>query len=71
MSALTHSTGDDGQDIAQLAGVAYHEPALRGLELVAKNLKDDTLMLSVQYCRELFDEALMRWYSTHSDVRYL
>jgi hypothetical protein len=48
-------TGDDGRDVAQLAGVVSHEPALRDLELVAERLQDDTLTLSVQYCRELYD----------------
>lgn len=66
VSALTQLTGDDGQDVVQLAGVFSHEPALRGLELVAANLEDDDLTLSVQYCRELFDGALMRWPSTHN-----
>ena len=58
ISALTQSTGDNGQDVAQLAGLVSHEAALRGLELVAERLQDDTLTLSVQYCRELYDEAL-------------
>jgi hypothetical protein len=66
ISALTQLTGDDGQDVAQLAGVFSHEPALRALELVAENLEDDRLILSVQYCRELFDAALMRWHLTHN-----
>jgi hypothetical protein len=57
ISALTQSTGDNGQDVAHLAGIVSHEPALRGLELVAERLQDDTLTLSVQYCRELYDEA--------------
>jgi hypothetical protein len=59
-------TGDDGQDVAQLAGVFFHEPALRALELVAENSKDDALTLSIQHCRELFDAALMRWHLTHN-----
>lgn len=63
MSAVTQLTGDDSQDVAQFAAVAPHEPALRCLELVAGNMQDDTLTLSVQYCRELFDGALMRWCS--------
>jgi hypothetical protein len=63
MSAVTQLTGDGSQDVVQLAGVAPHEPALHGLELVAENLQDDTLTLSVQYWREWFDGALMRWCS--------
>jgi len=66
ISALTQLTGDDSQDVAQLARVASYEPTLRALELVAENLEDDSLTLSVQYCRELFDEALMRWHMTHN-----
>jgi hypothetical protein len=59
ISALTQLSGDDGQDTAQLAEVASHEPALRALELVAGKLEDNALMLSVQYCRERFDGVLM------------
>jgi hypothetical protein len=64
ISALTQLTGDEDQDVAQLAEVVSHEPALRTLELAAEQTEDVSLASSVQYCRELFDGAAMRWYST-------
>lgn len=68
ISALAELTGNEDQDIAQLAEIVSHEPALRTLEISAERVEDDDLRLSVQYCRELFDEAALRWYSTQSGV---
>lgn len=64
ISALAELTGDENQDVAQLAEIVSYEPALRTLELAAQQLEDVDLMRSVQYCRELFDDAALRWYST-------
>ena len=66
ISALAELTGDEDQDVAQLAEIVSHEPALRTLELTARQVQDDDLRLSVQYCRELFDNAALRWYSTQN-----
>jgi hypothetical protein len=66
ISALTQLTGDEDQDVAQLAEIVSHEPALRALELAAEQTEDVALTLSMKYCRELFDGAAMRWYSTQS-----
>lgn len=64
ISALADLSGDEGQDVAQLAEIVSHEPALRTLELAARQVEDVDLKLSVQVCRELFDNAALRWYST-------
>jgi hypothetical protein len=70
ISALAELTGNEDQDIAQLAEIVSHEPALRTLEISAQRVEDDDLRLSVQHCRELFDEAALRWYSTQSGVEH-
>lgn len=64
ISALANLTGDENQDVAQLAEIVSHEPALRILEVAAQQVEDVDLTLAVQYCRELFDKAAMIWYST-------
>lgn len=66
ISALTELTGVETQDIAQLAEVVAHESALHSLELAAEQMEDVELRESVQYCRELFDEAAMTWYTTQN-----
>jgi len=66
ISALAELTGDENQDVAQLAEIVTHEQALRTLELTAQQVEDVDLTLSVQYCRELFDKAAIRWYSTQN-----
>lgn len=66
ISPLAELTGDEDQDVGQLAEIVSHEPALRTLELTAQKVEDDDLRLSVQYCRELFDDAALRWYSTQN-----
>jgi hypothetical protein len=66
ISALTELTGDENQDVAQLAEIVSHEPALRTLESAAQQVEDVDLTLSVQYCRELFDKAAMSWYSAQN-----
>lgn len=66
ISALAELTGDEDQDVSQLAEIVSHEPALRTLELAAQQVEDVDLTLSVQYCRELFDNAALRWYSTRN-----
>lgn len=63
ISALAELTGDGDQDVAQLAEIVSHEPALRTLELTSQQVEDDDLRLSIQSCRELFDNAALRWYS--------
>ena len=70
ISALAELTGNEDQDVAQLAEIVSHEPALRTLELTAQQVGDDDLRLSVQYCRELFDNAALRWYSTQHVERH-
>ena len=64
ISALAELSGDGDQDVGQLAEIVSHEPALCTLELAAQQVDDVDLKLSVQYCRELFDNAALRWYST-------
>jgi len=66
ISALAELTGDESQDVAQLAEIVSHEPALRTLELAAQQVDDGELTLSVEYCRELFDHAALRWYSAQN-----
>jgi hypothetical protein len=66
ISALAELTGDEDQDVSQLAEIVSYEPALRTLELTAEQVEDTDLKLSVQYCRELFDIAALRWYSTQN-----
>jgi hypothetical protein len=66
ISALAELTGDENQDVAQLAEIVSYEPALRTLELVAQQVEDVDLTLAVQYCRELFDKAAIIWYSTQN-----
>ena len=68
VSALAELTSNEDQDIAQLAEIVSHEPALRTLELAAEQVEDIDLKLSVQYCRELFDNAASEWYSTQNGV---
>jgi hypothetical protein len=70
ISALAELTGDEDQDVAQLAEIVSHEPALRTLELAAQQVDDVDLRLSVQYCRELFDNAALRWYSMQNGMGY-
>lgn len=70
ISPLAELTGDEDQDVGQLAEIVSHEPALRTLELTAQKVEDDDLRLSVQYCRELFDDAALRWYSTQNVERH-
>jgi hypothetical protein len=70
ISALAELTGYEDQDVAQLAEIVSHEPALRTLELAAQQVEDGDLTLSVQYCRELFDNAALRWYSTQNVEGY-
>ena len=70
ISALAELTGHEDQDISQLAEIVSHEPALRTLELTAQQVQDVDLTLSVQYCRELFDNAALKWYSTQHVERH-
>ncbi|GAB7332351.1 hypothetical protein MBLNU13_g04173t1 [Cladosporium sp. NU13] len=66
ISALAELSGDEDQDVGQLAEIVSHEPALRTLELAAQQVDDVDLKLSVQYCRELFDNAALKWYSAQN-----
>ena len=66
ISALAELTGDENQDVAQLAEIVSHEPALSALESAAQQVEDVDLTLSVQYCRELFDKAAIKWYSAQT-----
>jgi hypothetical protein len=70
ISALAELSGNEDQDTSQLAEIVSHEPALRTLELTAQQVDDVDLRLSVEYCRELFDNAALRWYSTQNAGGY-